>query len=671
MSLRARLALVLSGVIVGPLLASWVALGLIVPSAERRQAVDTAEQSAARVATTLHQRCREVGDATQAAANDLVARVTAGREDVATVAGDVLDRAAARHETLTFSVLSAKDGSVIASRAGTRVPAAADGRDPAALAGAVQVSCAESSADRAAPALSESVPVQVEQVAIARVVGRWPVRAETLRQLESDAGLSTHAATLLLTREPSREVVAGTGRVAHRSEILRELGRGRDDGWVHGDAFYSLREQDTGLPFSVLAVASRSSTASRVLVIIFLACSTLLAVAMVGLLAVRLTRPLTHLASVAARFGQGDLGARAALAGNDEVGRLAAAFDTMAERLEATVRELSSSRDALADTFERFGEALGRTHDLDGLLRTMLETAMTGTDAAVGVALLGDESALEERVRAADGHAAATSGALAGITALASEAVRCRERVLSVDVPLAGPALGMPLVRQGRVVGALAVARDVGEPPFEDAALAAVASLVAQAGTAVANVRQHEEARRLSVTDPLTGAGNFRHLSTTLAREVERAHRLSRPLSVLMLDLDHFKQVNDTQGHAFGDAVLREFAKRLRTCLREEDTVARYGGEEFAVVLPETDSEAATRIASRVVSAVRRAPFTVGGTVRSVTVSVGVAVYPVHGLSCGEIMRAADGALYAAKRAGRDRWSLATAASGQQAITVR
>ena len=118
---------------------------------------------------------------------------------------------------------------------------------------------------------------------------------------------------------------------------------------------------------------------------------------------------------------------------------------------------------------------------------------------------------------------------------------------------------------------------------------AAVAALARHAGTAVATSATHEETRRLSVTDPLTGVGNFRHLSTTLSREVERATRFDRPLTVLMLDLDHFKQVNDTLGHAFGDVVLREFAQRLPTCLREVDTVARYGGEEFAVMLPETD----------------------------------------------------------------------------------
>jgi diguanylate cyclase (GGDEF)-like protein len=214
----------------------------------------------------------------------------------------------------------------------------------------------------------------------------------------------------------------------------------------------------------------------------------------------------------------------------------------------------------------------------------------------------------------------------------------------------------MPLRRDGKVIGVLTVARAAGAPSLDDTALAAIGALAAHAGTAVGNVLAHEEARRLSVTDPLTGAGNVRQLSTTLSREVERAHRFGRPLSVLMLDLDHFKQVNDTHGHDFGDVVLREFARRLSGCLREVDTVARYGGEEFAVVLPETDGEGATRVAERILEAVRSEPFGTPTVTWPLTVSIGIASYPTHGRVAAEVMRSADSALYTAKRDGRDRW---------------
>jgi diguanylate cyclase (GGDEF)-like protein len=123
-----------------------------------------------------------------------------------------------------------------------------------------------------------------------------------------------------------------------------------------------------------------------------------------------------------------------------------------------------------------------------------------------------------------------------------------------------------------------------------------------------------------------------------------------------MLDLDHFKAVNDTHGHARGDLVLTELARRLSRCVRDIDTVARYGGEEFCLVLPETSPGGAEVVARRVLAAVSGEPFGApGGPPLHVTVSIGVAAYPEHGRTGGEVMRAADRALYAAKRTGRDK----------------
>ena len=154
-------------------------------------------------------------------------------------------------------------------------------------------------------------------------------------------------------------------------------------------------------------------------------------------------------------------------------------------------------------------------------------------------------------------------------------------------------------------------------------------------------------------------------MTTTLAREVERATRFERPLALLLLDLDHFKRVNDTFGHTVGDAVLRELARRLQECVREVDTVARYGGEEFVIICPETDAEGAGRLADRVCQTVRDDLFLVGEDAVPVTVSVGVASLPQNGIASGDLVRAADDALYAAKHAGRDRWQSASDLAGQ------
>ena len=186
-----------------------------------------------------------------------------------------------------------------------------------------------------------------------------------------------------------------------------------------------------------------------------------------------------------------------------------------------------------------------------------------------------------------------------------------------------------------------------------------------------------QETQRLSVTDPLTGLGNVRHLGDALRLEVERASRFGRALGVLVLDLDFFKAVNDDFGHRAGDAVLVEFAVRIRSVIREVDLAFRQGGEEFVILLPETDVPGSLTAARRVGEAVRDQPFRVrkrrtvveGGPVDlliPVTVSIGVAVFPRHATNGPEVLDAADEALYAAKTAGRDTYALANTVVPEQ-----
>jgi diguanylate cyclase (GGDEF)-like protein len=174
-------------------------------------------------------------------------------------------------------------------------------------------------------------------------------------------------------------------------------------------------------------------------------------------------------------------------------------------------------------------------------------------------------------------------------------------------------------------------------------------------------IAELQEARLLSVTDALTGLGNLRHLRDALRLEVERAGRFGRTLGVLVLDLDHFKTVNDRYGHRAGDAVLVEVARRVCGLVREVDRTFRQGGEEFVVLLPETDVAGSVTVARRIRDALRARPFSIRcvGVVVPVTVSIGIAVYPRHGSTEVEILQAADQALYAAKTAGRDTYALA------------
>lgn len=169
------------------------------------------------------------------------------------------------------------------------------------------------------------------------------------------------------------------------------------------------------------------------------------------------------------------------------------------------------------------------------------------------------------------------------------------------------------------------------------------------------------ELKRLATRDALTGLLNRRAFDGLLAGEADRARRLGRPLALVILDLDHFKQVNDTRGHAAGDAVLASVARVLETQVRSIDRVARVGGEEFAVLLMETDGVSAAAVAGRIVETVRRVPVVLGtGEKLAITVSAGVAVLPMHASEDAALLAAADQALYIAKREGRDRAVLAS-----------
>jgi len=159
----------------------------------------------------------------------------------------------------------------------------------------------------------------------------------------------------------------------------------------------------------------------------------------------------------------------------------------------------------------------------------------------------------------------------------------------------------------------------------------------------------------MAVTDALTGLHNRRYLDSHLDTLFERANGRRRPLSILIADIDHFKRVNDTHGHDAGDAVLKEFARRLRQNVRGIDLACRYGGEEFVIAMPDTDGDTAMVVAERVRAQIAEREFEVSGTRLSLTASIGVTSLRHAGDSVETFMKRADVALYDAKRAGRNR----------------
>jgi diguanylate cyclase (GGDEF)-like protein len=162
----------------------------------------------------------------------------------------------------------------------------------------------------------------------------------------------------------------------------------------------------------------------------------------------------------------------------------------------------------------------------------------------------------------------------------------------------------------------------------------------------------------LALQDPLTGLANRRLLEDRISVAMAQARRSKGCMAVMYLDLDGFKEINDTLGHAAGDALLKAVAGRLTETVREEDTVARLGGDEFVVTLPHTQSATdAAAMAAKVIDAVSQ-PYTIEGRTVRMTTSAGIALYPGDGKDAQSLMKSADAALYAAKRAGKNTYRI-------------
>lgn len=217
-----------------------------------------------------------------------------------------------------------------------------------------------------------------------------------------------------------------------------------------------------------------------------------------------------------------------------------------------------------------------------------------------------------------------------------------------------GPALSVSLRGRDGEAGVVFVLED--DRPFDEAELARVRIVAGHAELALANAERYVRAKERAFIDDCTEVYNARYLLTSLDHEVRRAERYDVPLSVLFIDLDRFKLVNDRHGHLVGSRALRQLSQVILQCVRQVDTLARYGGDEFAVVLVDTGFDVAQKVAERIRRAVEDTPFDAGrgGSLR-LTCSVGVATYPQHGRSREQLLDQSDKAMYRAKSNGRNR----------------
>lgn len=326
-------------------------------------------------------------------------------------------------------------------------------------------------------------------------------------------------------------------------------------------------------------------------------------------------------------------------------------------------RQLKSQRDLLA-----ISESVLSTLDERAILDTIADTLDSLVEYdALSIAKVDEQAGelvsifardewqkevLAFRIRLGEG--------LSGWVAANDQAVLCNDvltdpRIIQVpNTPVEPQAsIVVPLAIRDKVIGVMCLDR-LGEKTFDEEELDLTKLFANLAAIAMENAALYEKSRQRAVTDSLTGLYNHGYLQELIQREIKRAERYPKKFALLMLDLDHFKEINDRFGHQRGDKVLKKVASILTSCCRDTDYVARYGGDEFVVLMPETSSEDARRLAERVrtrVNTLKVAP----GESFSIAASGGIADYPACGADATVVVSAADTALLWAKRHGRDR----------------
>ncbi|HIW64332.1 MAG TPA: diguanylate cyclase [Candidatus Stackebrandtia excrementipullorum] len=673
MPLRARLTAAFLVVVLGPVLLGAIFIGAAVNAVSEGRAVDRLNAASDSVAAATQNKCDRLTSTAAAVA------VLFG-EDIAAISSAV--RRAVGIDGLERVWLEDSDGEIVAE-AGSEAHAKR------------QVSCEMPEKVLGVDSLVAEVKVyDVNGTEIGSALASLRVDAKFIDSL---AEVARTDVILADGRYPPLSSYSDDAADEARQSLRLADAATESSPVVTGETGLMARTVPVGesaLPYVVSLKEDTGRELFGVLVMVVVAAG-LLAVAAAAWLARSTTRPLAQLGDGAEAIARGDLTVRVPVHGNDELAGLARSFNRMARETQGYVHALTASRDQLRGQMTLLGETLSSTLDLERILEVIVDTAVVATGARAGVMVLVDpddpnqltgqasEGMAERGLRPTRiripigegmlGEVAARTRSLwgrvgdTGMPVLSPKEPGCARFIAVPVVSVAGRSGDGtdPTATPSGLLGVLAVYDRPGDDEFDDTDLTTLRTFAGQAAVAVSNVLSHREAQRLSLTDPLTGLWNYRYLRVSLAREVERAGRFHRRAAVIVIDLDKFKEVNDTYGHLAGDTVLAEVAQRINGEVRDVDLAFRYGGEEFVVLLPEADAVGAEGVAQRLWQAVRREPVRVEGGVGQpdrvieVTVSLGVAVYPDHGENGPQVLSSADEALYAAKAGGRDTWRVA------------
>jgi diguanylate cyclase (GGDEF)-like protein len=387
---------------------------------------------------------------------------------------------------------------------------------------------------------------------------------------------------------------------------------------------------------------------------------TLLVLASMTLLVstVLVDRPVRRLISGIRRLGAGDLSVRVPVRGRDELAELAGSFNTMADNMDRSIEEIRNKNTELSVVYT-IVERLTKSINLGELKGIVLQTLVDvlGADRVLLVSNAAGQGAQEVLMRKGDDsrvyrfrYAPESDGKLPEGFPSATVARWLEGELNGPSLSTDGKLIAIPVHIGEQQLGHLLVER---ERPFEqsEANPKLLGTLADHIGIALENARLYT----LAITDELTQLFTVRHFWDRIEKGIVHGERGEEQWGLLMLDLDHFKAINDRWGHLAGDQVLRQVGQVLLSTIRVGDSAYRYGGEEFAVLLPEANLATMREVAERIRQTIERLEIPLDGKNIGVTVSVGVAIYPGHGISAQELVAAADAALFAAKRAGRNR----------------